>query len=270
MPVIGPPPAGTSVSLRIVGGTTSALDLTTYMVLTEGEGFDPSPGFLDPQFNESPFGNGQSLVNIDVGNRELEFPLHLKAATKDSLHTLFRTLRLKLDESEVLVEWRDHGATDVTYYSIEFARFDADYRFFRSKHNWVRGMLRCWVRPYGHTATYRAMASGQAQKPLVRMTVTGILGDSDALAQHIVWTASANDHWAIVSRLPTGSALALYPAASLVSSIATLVGSVAVAGSQYRAWAMPTSGCSATCCRSKLPESCPMVSFSVLKLSRSR
>ena len=69
------------------------------MILVEGEGFDPADGgFLEPMFNDSSTGAGQGLVNIDVENKEFAFPLHLKSATKDGLHTLIRSLRMKLNK----------------------------------------------------------------------------------------------------------------------------------------------------------------------------
>lgn len=178
MPVISPPPAGTTVSLRLNGGTSGVLDLTQYLMLQEGDGFDPADGgFLEPIFNDSSVGAGQALVNLHAANKEFQIPLHLKAATKDSLHTLFRTLRSKLDEPEVLVEWRDEGATDVTYYTLEFGRFDPEYRFHRARHKWVRGVLRCWVRPYGHTATERIAATGAASGFLHTISVPSVAGD---------------------------------------------------------------------------------------------
>lgn len=240
MPVIAPPPAGTTVSLRLVGGTSSVLDLTQYLILVEGEGFDPSPDFLEPQFNESSFGAGQGLINIDANNKEMAFPLHLKAATKDSLHTLFRTLRLKLNEPEVLVEWRDEGASLVTYFDLEYGRFNPEYRFHRARHHWIRGVLGCWCRPYGHTATDRivgtALASGHGA-PVV--TIAPLSGDTDANAQYKLTVASygGQGDYEIVAAavLPNTSYPFRWPAASLTlgGAGASRIGASGAAGSQF-------------------------------------
>ena len=81
----------------------------------------------------------------------------------------------------------------------------------------------------------------------MRLAATGILGDHDGSAQYTLSAASvgAVSRWLIVSSLPTSSVLALYSAASMASSfpiVGTLIGSSAVAASQYRAYAVPTSG----------------------------
>jgi hypothetical protein len=238
MPVIGPPPAGTSVSLRIVGGTTSELDLTQYMILVEGEGFDPADGgFLEPMFNDSSTGSGQGLINIDVGNKEFSFPLHLKSATKDGLHTLIRSLRLKLDEPGILVEWRDYGATDVTYYDIEFGRFDPDWKFHRAKKNWVRGVLKVWVRPYGHTATERYAGTGAGSGFMQIVSVSSVAGDVGAVMVCDLSSASQVRDLYGLSVIPSGM-IVEWSAASLpavaIAATSTLTGASGACGSQYR------------------------------------
>lgn len=236
MPVIGPPPAGTSVSLRLVAGTTSKLDLTQYLILQEGEGFDPADGdFLQPVFNDSSIGAGQGLVNIDTQNKEFQFPLHLKSATKDGLHTLIRTLRLKLSEPGVLVEWRDQGATDVTYHDLEFGRFDPDYKFHRARHNWVRGNLRCWCRPYGHTATERIAGTGAGSGFMRIVSVPSVAGDVGAQLVCDISSASRIRDLYGLSVIPSGM-VTEWPAASLLEiETATLVGASGANASQYRA-----------------------------------
>jgi hypothetical protein len=237
MPVIGPPPAGTSVSLRIVGGTTSELDLTQYMMLQEGDGFDPASGtFLEPEFNDSSTGAGQGLVNIDVGNKEFTFPLHLKSATKDGLHALVRSLRRKLDEPDVLVEWRDYGATDVTYYDIEFGRWDPGYAFFKAKHNWIKGSLRCWVRPYGHTATERIAGTAAGSGFMQIVSADTISGDVGAEIICDITGGGDIRHLYGLSVVPSGVAVQ-WPAASVTQfgSTSVLTGASGAVASQYRA-----------------------------------
>lgn len=240
MPVIGPPPAGTAVSLRLVGGTTAELDLTAYLNAVEGEGLDPADGdFLEPVFTDSPSGAGQGLVNIDEKNKELAFPLHLKAATKDSLHALVRTLRLKLSEPGVLVEWRDQDATLVTYYDLEFGRFEPGYRYHRARALRLSGNLHCWVRPYGHTATERVVGTAQASGYGAPVVLVGPLGgDADAVAEYEVNVAAFLDvgytEAVAVGVLPSPSYPFRWPAASMtLSDGGQRVGASGAAGSQF-------------------------------------
>lgn len=271
MPVISAPPAGTGVSLRLVGGTTAELDLTTYINLVEGEGFDPADGdFLEPVFTDSSIGAGQSLVNIDVQNKEMQFPLHLKAATKDSLHALVRTLRLKLSEPGVLVEWRDADATDVTYYDLEFGRFDPGYLYHRGRHNRVSGTLRCWTRPYGHTATERIVGTAAGSGFMQTISVADLAGDVSAVTTlEITGTGSLGeerDVWGM-SVVPSG-AQSEWRAASLVAiAAATLVGEDTAVGSQYQGIYVGTS--SAELARINLAQASLVGNQRVLALART-
>lgn len=236
MPIIVPaPPAGAGLSLRLVGGTTSALDLTTFLNAQEGEGLDPADGsFLEPVFNDSPIGDGQGLVNIDTHNKELVWPLHLTATSKDALHDVVRQLRRKLDEPDVLVEWRDHGSTDVTYYDLEYGRFEAGYRFFRARQNWLSGNLHCWVRPYGHTATERIVGTGAGSGFLQMISAPNIAGDAPALMVCEISATGAQELYG-VTVVPSG-VLTEWRAASIsiLNATSTLVGASGAVGSQYR------------------------------------
>ncbi len=235
-------------TLKLQGGMSADLDLSTYLNAVEGEGLDPAPGgFLDPQFTDSSVGDGQGLVNINERNSESVWPLHLRAASKDALHTLVQTLRRKLSEPGVRVEWRDDGATLSTFRDLEFGRWEPGYRYHRARHFMLSGSLRCWAEPYGHTGTYRSVASSGGTAPFARLSVASVAGDAEGLTRFTLSAASVGQvsRWAIISLLPTSSVLALYGAASMASSfpiLGTLIGSSAVQASQYRAYAVPTSG----------------------------
>lgn len=141
-----------------------ALDLAPYVRVGNDEGFDPydGGGFEEPAFIDNPFGEGQGLANVDSRNREMSWPLYLNAATKDAMHTLVRQINqeIRYAARPLRVEWRDQDATNSTYYDVEFARFDPNFRMRPSAQRWLAGVLRVWTQPYGHTATERVIGTG--------------------------------------------------------------------------------------------------------------
>lgn len=222
------------LTLTLTGGTSGDLDLSGYVRLAEGDGFDPADGdFLAPEFNDATGLGGQGLLNVSETNKELAFPLHLTAASKDALHALVRTLRLKLDEPGVMVKLQDHDATDPTWFDVEYGRFDPDYRHFRARALMLSGVLRCWVRPYGHTATTRIVATFAGSGVLLQTPITSVAGDVGALP--VVEFGAQTPGLVGVAVLPYASYVARFPAASIsvISGSAILTGASGVAGSQY-------------------------------------
>jgi hypothetical protein len=130
-------------------------DFFTYLRVAPGEGFDPaSPGAREPRFGETSIGDSQPLISVNERNKELAWPLHLNAASKDALHALLIDVNRRLTNAK-LVEWKDDGATSSTFYDVLFARFDPDYNYRRAQVKWMSGVLRVWVKSYGTTGTYR-------------------------------------------------------------------------------------------------------------------
>ena len=69
-----------SLTLKI-----GAQDLSTYLRVSEGEGFDPYDNdWAQPAFSDAAFAEGHPLLNVDVGNRELMWPLYLKGVASGS------------------------------------------------------------------------------------------------------------------------------------------------------------------------------------------
>src|ERR1043166_4479972 len=58
-----------------------AVDLSNYLRVAPGEGMDPydGDGFLEPAFTTAPLGEGEPRININAKNREMAFPLFVKA-----------------------------------------------------------------------------------------------------------------------------------------------------------------------------------------------
>lgn len=134
-----------------------SLDLSPYVRVTPGEGWDPFADPFTPQFGDNPLGDGQPLLGVTANNRDGIWPVHLTAATKDGLHDLIASIRIELDkDGPMLVEWRDDSATASTFFTVVYGKFVPDeWNYRRSQHNWASGKLKLTVKPYGHTGTYR-------------------------------------------------------------------------------------------------------------------
>lgn len=230
-------------TLTLTQGTAdpARLDLAPYLRVAEGDGLDPADGdFLTPAFSELATLDGSPVLNVAAQNKELAFPLHLRAASKDALHALVQMVRRKLDQPGLLVKWQDADATLPTFYDLEYGRFELDYRYFRARQKVLSGVLRLYVRPFGHTATTSLVATGLSSLcGMAQITVPPIAGDVGGLA-HVTATlvSSTFDRSGLlaVSVLPTASYTPRFPAASNgISGVATLVGASGAAGSQYLA-----------------------------------
>ncbi len=228
-----------AATLKLTAAATAELDLSAYLNVQEGDGLDPADGgFLEPQFSQSAADVGQALVNIDTRNKEHVYPLQLSASSKDALHALVCTVRLKLSETGVRLEWRDDGATVSTFYDIEFGRFDPAYRYFRARSKWLTGVLRVWVRPFGHTATERIVGTAAGSGAMQIVSLASMGGDQSAqLIVDITCASTTRDIFGL-SVVPSGAVTEWRTASLLamggdVASVITVGGSGAI-GSQYR------------------------------------
>lgn len=165
-----------------------SVDLSPYVRLAPGEGFDPmdGDGFLNPAFTPAPLGEGQLLGNVSVDDRQMAWPLHLNALSKDAVHALVASINNEIANNPSLtVEWKDQGASNSTFYDVAFARFDPEYNYRRSALNWESGTLHIWCAPpYGHTGTTRVVATGQTPSgvsPVAIVPLASIIGDAPAL-----------------------------------------------------------------------------------------
>jgi hypothetical protein len=158
-------------------------DLSTYVRMQHGEGFDPANGeYSDPQFSGSPaFTEGAAFTSDAVGNRELTVPLILDASGGSSLRQLIGDINNEL-KSGSTVAFATDSADDLTYFDLERGRLDVEYQFFLVRANAVRAVLHLWTRPYGNTGTARLVASIISGTAAMQLSATGIIGDVDALA----------------------------------------------------------------------------------------
>lgn len=161
-----------------------SLDLSTYARLNPGDGFDPTDrDYLEPGFSDSPVGEGQALVSVDTRNKELVFPLWLKGAnqTKQQAHVLIQRINRELATPNIMVEWQDDGASNSTFYDVEFGRVEQEFNYRAGVKGMVSLTLRVWVRPWGHNATaLRTVATTAATGPLVAPAIPNSWDDPSA------------------------------------------------------------------------------------------
>jgi hypothetical protein len=211
------------------------LDLSSYLRVGQEDGMDPldSSGFLDPQFSDSVLSEGQPLISVTQGNREMDFPLYLRSTTMDALADLMQSIKSEIDTTRPLrIEWRDQGATNSTFYDVTFARFDPDYNYRRAGNGgakWMGGHLRVFCAPpYGHTGTTRIVATGVASGSALRIPIPSAI-DGDVNAQLKVQIGHARaQQWdgdqVVVSVLPNPSWNPIISASQFLSPLLGAIG----------------------------------------------
>lgn len=236
------------------------MDITQWLRLSPGEGFDPAdPDFITPQFGEATSEEGDPLLSIHSGNKELVWPVHLSSSVgKDELHTLVRQIN-RIAQHASVIEWQDDAATKPTFYDAIIGRFEPDFNYRRGQRNWLSGVLRVWTKPYGHTGTYRNLGTAAATVALPAVSAPSVAGDVDALLDCTISMAPApgtvidfGPRRIIMGAMVLASgALPVIRAASnsdtnLTGTIgqpaATLVGGSGAFASQYLRQALPTVG----------------------------
>ena len=213
-------------------------DLSGYLRPQHDQGLDPasSETVKQPEFGGSlALGDGQPHIRDAAGNREWDVPVILKAASVDALHELDRAINADLFRG-AQVEFRPDGATLSTFFDLEAGRLDVDYQHFLVRQGYLRCMLRLWTRPFGHTATARAVASAVGSGPLAFLA-TGVLGDQLADVNWHVHGATRTLDTVLIGAAGA-SYVFVHPAASIVSGGAVAGASGAI-GSQY---AVPAAG----------------------------
>lgn len=155
-------------------------DITQY-VAAGREDFNPADSFSEPQFSGNALTDGDLFVAMTNKNREWTIPLIIIAASNDALAAEIRTINSHL-ENGVSLRYREEGATDVTYFDVEAARLDIEYRYQRNRQGVCRAVLKVWTRPYGHTGTTRVVRAGVATHALdIPVASLGLAGDAESL-----------------------------------------------------------------------------------------
>lgn len=177
---------------------TSPLDLSDYIDVSQGSGLDPAdPNFSDKVFSHSLLKEGGTLALEDLKLKEMVFPLVLTAANHVAGAALVQSINSAINSAGAVVEWRDAGASQYTYFDLASGQIDPEYDYRRAHGNqWVlKGKLRLFVQPLGRgaaTASPLLVASGtgfavHGTVPLLtfvpRISLTPIGGDAPALLQ---------------------------------------------------------------------------------------
>lgn len=161
-----------------------SVDLSAYVRVGPNEGLDPydADGFEEPQFVDSPIGDGQALSNVDVQNRVQSWPLYLNADSKAELHALTQQINreIRFGARPLRVTWQDAGATDPSYYDVEHARLEPAFSLRHSEHGWLAGMLRVWSRGYAHTGTQRVIGTAADFRGIATLPIPSLGGDVSA------------------------------------------------------------------------------------------
>lgn len=172
---------------KLYRNATDLFDISLGLRVAPGEGFDPfDSDIIDPQFADTSIGEGSSLFSTRYPNREMQFPVHIQSSkygyanTKDGLNSLLSRLSFIL-QNAWRVEWADDNATKSTWFDVVAARFEPEANFRRQQANWMSGVIRVWVRPFGHTATERIIGSVAATNPIALIPSAAIAGDIPAM-----------------------------------------------------------------------------------------
>lgn len=214
-------------------------DLAPYIRTAHDQGLDPANSeYSVPQFAGPPaLGEGQGFVGDAVGNREMPFPLILKATDADSLYQLIRDINGDLKKGNV-VEFRSGSASNSTFFDLERGRLEMEFEYWLDKAARARCVLRLWVKPYGHTGTTRVIATQSGTHTMV-IGATGILGDVSALAQITVRTPSSTGgggaRLIYGMKYPVASGYQHFqqPTGHISSPVASVFGASGRIGSQY-------------------------------------
>jgi hypothetical protein len=162
--------------------------------------------------------------------------LYKLSADKQDLHNLIRDVNSTLRNSPgKRLLWQDVDTDAPTRYDIVYARFEAEYSYRRSQKKWGSGVLRVWVRPYGHTGSHRTATTASAVGTGVGVSLTvpagEVKGDFPAMVQAFVGAPSVTHDTSGrilgLAVVPTGYTWEI-PAAS----ITRLLSSASVADSQ--------------------------------------
>lgn len=238
------------------------LDLSSYVRVNPDDAMDPyGQPWVEPTFTETPFSDGQPLISTTVHNREQQWPMFLRDPTllKDQLHALIRSINNAAAQRPLLLQWKDDGASQTTWFDVAFVRFEPNFNFRRSQKGYAAGVLHVWTSGYGHTGTTRITATAAGTGVFLSVPIASVAGDAPALM-----VTSITDGGVVPS---LGRIVAVAPISNpsytpqiLAASLtdlqpgASLVGASGADASQYLALPVsPTGGASGVACKVPLP-----------------
>jgi hypothetical protein len=142
--------------------------------------YDPADAFSEPQFAGNSLTDGDLFVSMTSSNREWTLPLLIVSTSNDALAATVREINSHL-KPRVTLEYREDGASNSTYFDVESAVLEADYRYQRNRQGVGKFTLKVWSRPFGHTGTTRIVATGVATGlEVIPIASLGLTGDAVA------------------------------------------------------------------------------------------
>lgn len=222
--------------MAAVAFKVDGLDLTSYLRLQPGEGFDPvNANRFDPAFaGSTAFSDGQVWIRDAANNKEWSVPLLLTAATPDALNTLVEQINRRLSQG-AQIEYQPGGATSSTFYELESGRLEPEFEHWVYQNARIRCVLKLWTQPYGSTGTYRPLATQVASGP-VAFQVPSMAGDTRANMDLRVDTGSyltASDVGVLLWSWHPHGAFTFQRAQAAFGATGVAVGASGAVGSQY-------------------------------------
>lgn len=153
---------------------------------------------------------------------------------RQGLNHLVRKLHNVLKRADQ-VEWRDEGVDESTFYDVVFGRFEPEYKYRRANARYLTGIVRVWIKPYGHTGTYRSLVAGATGQAFVYKQIDGLDGDAYSQVQVTLTSDLSGPHTVGFGVLPHPSWTLWMPVGSIVASAAvgTMVNDTQALGGQY-------------------------------------
>src|SRR5438128_1415786 len=95
------------------------ITLTPYLDVEAGKGMEPGdPRFTEKMFARSLLKQGATYALENLHEKELIYPVKLKAATKTALLELVEEINTILNTAGAQVEWQEEGSNKPTYFDL--------------------------------------------------------------------------------------------------------------------------------------------------------
>lgn len=161
-------------TLKVINNQTVnpiAIDLSFSFQADATEGMDPyDPAFTDKVISHSLLKEGGVLALEDLKNKELVFPLALNDVSNSAVVQQVVTLNQALVTPGTVLLWQDDDLSQPTIFDGISGQFDVEYSYRQQQQNWIRGKLRFFAQPFGHTASPRRYATASGVGPLLMIS----------------------------------------------------------------------------------------------------
>jgi hypothetical protein len=165
------------------------LNIGSFTRLQPDEGFDPvDVEFDQPQFGGAPaLAEGGVFVADTTRNKAWSVPVWIRTPTiqdPNNANDLVRQVNAQFYAGKGNVDFKPEGASQSTFFDLEAGRLDLQWSAFHHRKGYVKGEVKLWTRPFGHTGTMRSVIPSQmstAMQGPANYLITGLQGDAPAL-----------------------------------------------------------------------------------------